>query len=308
MIKIAFVYRGYGPNNTNSLIDFQCASLNQTGIEIKTFPFKGGVKNYLRSIFELRKFVKKEGIDILHAHYSFSGFIAGLSFSKPVFCSLMGSDVLRAPKILRFITWLFYKMVWKVTVVKSQEMHKLFPKSHLIANGVDFTNFRPIPREEALKKTGFSASGLNIIFVAEDPSSSVKNLALVKEALQSLNNKDIKLQLVSGKSYTDLPYYYNAADLLVLTSLSEGSPNVIKEAMACNCPIVATDVGDIRQVMGNTAGCFITNFDAADVAAKIRLALDFKSRTNGRNDIQHLDSRIVAEKIIGIYKNILSVK
>jgi teichuronic acid biosynthesis glycosyltransferase TuaC len=64
----------------------------------------------------------------------------------------------------------------------------------------------------------------------------------------------------------------NAADLLLLTSLTEGSPQVIKEAMACNCPIVATDVGDIREIIGYTDGCYITTFKPSDVAVKIQAA------------------------------------
>jgi teichuronic acid biosynthesis glycosyltransferase TuaC len=91
-----------------------------------------------------------------------------------------------------------------------------------------------------------------------------------------------------------------------MASLSEGSPNVVKEAMACNCPIVATDVGDIRQVIEGTDGCYLTSFDAADVTRKLEAALALGKRTNGRERIAHLDSGAVAEKLVAVYQEAMS--
>jgi glycosyltransferase involved in cell wall biosynthesis len=102
-----------------------------------------------------------------------------------------------------------------------------------------------------------------------------------------------------------IPYYLNAADVLILTSLWEGSPNVIKEAMACNLPIVSTNVGDVKEVICNTEGCYITTFDAEDVAKKLEKAVQFGQRTNGRIKIAHLDDQVIARKIIGLYKEVL---
>ena len=96
-------------------------------------------------------------------------------------------------------------------------------------------------------------------------------------------------------------------ELVILTSLWEGSPNVIKEAMACNCPIVSTNVGDVRWVIGDTEGCYITSFDPEDVAEKIKLALEFGKRTNGRDRIIELglDSETIAKRLIDIYSKVL---
>ena len=99
----------------------------------------------------------------------------------------------------------------------------------------------------------------------------------------------------------------NASDIVVLTSLREGSPNVIKEAMACNCPVVATDVGDIAWLFGNEPGHFLSGFDPQDVATKLNMALEFSEeygRTSGRNRIIELglDSESVARRIVGVYE------
>ena len=100
----------------------------------------------------------------------------------------------------------------------------------------------------------------------------------------------------------------NASDVLLFTSLQEGSPNVIKEAMACNLPIVSVDVGDVREVIGRTKGCYVTSFDAFEIAEKLRLVLENGKRTNGRVSIRHLEINNIARKIIGIYLSVLKKK
>ena len=97
----------------------------------------------------------------------------------------------------------------------------------------------------------------------------------------------------------------NASNILLHTTLWEGSPNLIKEAMACNIPIVSTDVGDVKKVIGNTAGCFLTNFDDESVSKSILEAFNFHNRTNGRNDISHLEIEKVAYQIKDIYEEML---
>src|ERR1700754_2865509 len=88
-----------------------------------------------------------------------------------------------------------------------------------------------------------------------------KNFPLVQAAVQQPGMECVDLVCPYPVSHTDIPRYLNEAHVLVLPSFMEGSPNVIKEAMASNCPVVATDVGDVKWVLGNTQGCFIASFD-----------------------------------------------
>jgi teichuronic acid biosynthesis glycosyltransferase TuaC len=311
-IKILFIYRYYGSIYSNSVLEFQKQSLINNGLDIGSYCIeKGRIFNYLKYIWRFKKYLKKHNFEIIHAHYSFCGFIAGLASQKPVICSLMGSDLLLLGKIHLQIVRLFSKFVWKTTIVKTREMNKLLPKSLIIPNGIDTIHFKEIEKAFAMQRTGFNEGSKHILFLAQAPDSMVKNIGLTKQAINLLNDNEIDFHVVSGKSLNELPYYYNSADLLLITSISEGSSNVVKEAMACNCPIVSTDVGDVRWVIGDTEGCYICSFDPMDVAEKIKLALEFagtKGRTNGRLRIIELglDNKSIAEKIVEVYRKILN--
>lgn len=304
--KILFVYRGYGADLSNSVIDFQKKSLLDCGLQVESFAFSNsGISGYLKNILLLREFLKRYDFHLIHAHYSFSGFLSSLSSNIPVVCSLMGSDLLQQKGLIKFVTKLFSKLFWKATIVKSKPMQSQLKNSYLIPNGVDFENFRPIPKADALKETGFNPGKKNIIFVAQDPHSKVKNLELAKKAIELTGNEDIELHLIKNKKFDELPFYYNSADLILLTSLSEGSPNIIKEAMACNLPIVAVDVGDIRQVLDDTDGTYICPHDAKILADRINKSIEFSGKTNGREKIKHLDNMVIAEKINAVYQNVM---
>ena len=88
----------------------------------------------------------------------------------------------------------------------------------------------------------------------------------------------------------------------------EGSPQFVKEAMACNCPIVSVDVGDVKEVIDSVENCYLAPYDAKDIAEKLRIVLADGRRTNGRDKIlkMGLDSESVAKKIVEIYKSVLS--
>lgn len=306
-MKILFVYKGIGAELENPVVLRQHESLQRNGHSIYLFPLiSSGINGYIKEFFRLRKFVHTNHYNLIHAHYSYSAFISGLLLKQKVICSLMGSDVFSQPKPIRFTTWLFYRFIWKATITKSSEMQQIYPNSVLIPNGVDFDIFTPIDSSLNTLKTELNPKFKNILFIAVDPESKVKNLNLAKKAIKILSDKSIKLHILHEKTPQELNYYYNLADLLLLTSFSEGSPNVIKEAMACNLPIVSTDVGDVREVVGNTAGCYITSFEPGDVAEKIKKALEFGKKTNGRENIKHLDNKIIAEKIIRVYQQVIN--
>jgi glycosyltransferase involved in cell wall biosynthesis len=134
-----------------------------------------------------------------------------------------------------------------------------------------------------------------------------KRFDVAKAAVDRLSANDASVQLViaTEQPHSIIPHYMNACDVLVLTSDYEGSPTVIKEAMACNLPIVSVDVGDVAEVIAGTDGCYICQRTPDDVAAGLNLALGRKRRTNGRANIAHLSLDGIADRLIEEYESVL---
>lgn len=323
-MTILFVASGGEKEQPSPIIGNQANSIVGNTIDIKFFIIKGkGLKSYLKSVFSLRKELKKNKIDIIHAHYGLCGIVALLARRKEkLLVSFMGDDLLGSNKhkgevliLSKIAAWLniiLSSLLYNHSIVKSPDMLQKFKINRrvtLIPNGVDLERFKEIGKEESLRKTGFNPQKKHLIFVSK-PDRVEKNFTLANNSYKLLDNSQIELHIVSEVSNEKLPYYYNSADLLVMTSFHEGSSNAIKEAMACNCPIVSTDVGDVKWVLGNTDGCYIADYNPDDFANKILKALAFtseKERTRGRNRIIELglDSKSIAKRIIAVYQRII---
>ncbi len=306
-MKVLFVCSGNSQFGISPVIKSQGESLRNNGIEVEYFTFRGNfLGGYPAGIFKLRKYLKSHKFDIVHAHYSLSAFFATFAGARPLVVSLMGGTVLGGCLIRSFARFL-RKYRWKAVIVKSERTKNRIKITDalVVPNGVDFEKFKFIEKNTARKKVGFSEKK-HIIFVAADPNLKVKNYPLAAAAFKLLNSQDVELNIISGIDFNLVPFYMYAADVLLLTSLSEGSPNVIKEAMACNLPIVSTDAGDAAQIISNIDSCYIASYDPADVVDKLKKALNFAKPTNGRNNIKHLEINNVARKIIDIYNNVIN--
>ncbi len=315
-MKVLFVHSSNFSYGIEPFIKTQGESLKRKEIILDYHPVKGnGFKGYLKNIKDIKK--KAKEYDIIHAHYGLIGLLIKFTFvRKPIVLSLMGSDVNgfynysgkrnKRSYLFMFLTFLA-SISSNVLIVKSKSMLKTIPlkrKIKIIPNGVDFSLFKPVDKESCKRELGIDLEAKVILFLANQ-LKPVKNYTLAKNAVKKGKNDNLLFLNPYPIKQTEFVKYLNACDVFILTSFNEGSPNVIKEAMACNIPIVSTDVGDVKEIIGNTDGCFITSFDPDDVAQKIQLAVDFGERTTGRKDIKHLDTEIVAQKIIQIYKELL---
>jgi len=305
-MKVLFVSSGR-KGVVGDVVGNQGKSLEKEGIDLDYFIIKSGIWGYIGSVTKLRKVFLEGSYDLVHAHYSLSGYIAGLAGCKPLVVSLMGSDVYTSGfsrKIIRF----FIRNRWNSSIVKTRQMKECLgiESVHVIPNGVNIDKFKPIPREIAREHIGYKEDKKLILFIAVK-NREEKNIDLALEAVKHLNDKNIDFKHIYDAPNSEIPYYLNAADVLLLTSRREGSVNVVKEALACNCPVVATDVGDIAWLLKDLEGCYITTYYPLDVADKILAALYIGRLTNGRDRIVDLglDSHNVSTSIIRLYEKLV---
>ena len=305
-ITVLFVAKEGKTGSFKPVVQNQLSSLigNENRIRFISFPVRGkGIKSYFLSILPFLKLLKKEKPNLVHAHYSFSGILASLvALRTPVVVSLMGSDV-EARNISRLLILLFSKFIWKVTIVKSESLKKKMGLASLrvIPNGVDVHRFLPDSQEKCKDKLGWDNSKQQLLFLA-DPKRREKNFSLAQSAFKSLNNSKVELKVIYDVELSEIPIYLNAADVVLLSSLWEGSPNIIKEALSCNRPIVSTNVGDVSHLIEGVDGCFISQSNTNNFANKISQALEFQE-TNGRERIYDLgyDSNSISDLLKGLY-------
>jgi len=309
-MKILIVCSGNAPdvefNKNQAFIYDQIEAIKRVDPEIhfETFFIQGrGVIGYLKSRKRLISKIRRSHFHCLHAHFSFSALLANLQTRLPVVATFHGSDInFFKNRIISFIVELLSRRTIYVSTKLLNRAICVFPKkSTVISCGVDFDLFKPAHKLNARVKLRLSSDKTYILF-SSGFHIKVKNYSLAKKALEKLSRFNVELLELQGYSRKDVALLFSAVDVALMTSFSEGSPQFIKEAMACNCPVVATDVGDVREIFGNTEGCYLTSFDPQDVADKIEKALAYGKRTNGRKNIQHLDNAVIAEKVIQVYK------
>ena len=304
-MKVLFVCSGNKNDGPSDVVKNQYESLINIGIQVDIYTIRGkGILGYLKNIRPLRNKLKKENYDLIHAHYSLSGIIASLAEAKPLIVSLMGSDA-HIKGWLKKITLKFQKK-WDVTILKSKDMqeHLQLESFNILPNGVDTKRFCPIPKNEARNQLNLDLEDKLLVFIA-NPNREEKNFKLAQDAMNLVKTKNVKLIPVYNTPNEKIPLYLNAADMLVLSSKYEGSVNVVKEAMACNTPIVSTNVGDVQKNISGLQSCLISDNNPVDFAAKIYEVLLLAHRSNGRDRIfeLQLDSVSVANKLKEIYKN-----
>jgi glycosyltransferase involved in cell wall biosynthesis len=179
--------------------------------------------------------------------------------------------------------------------------------AHVIPSGLDLASFRLIPRDEARRHLGLPSDKRFVLF-GGNPACARKRYALAKDAVELLNRSlPAELIVAWGVPHADMPYYMNACDALVFTSMQEGSPNVVKEALACNLPVVSVAVGDVPARLQGVAACELCADERPEtVAAALERVLRSAQRSDGRETVAHLDEASLTAKVIGIYRSLLN--
>lgn len=281
----------------------QADSLVALGCDVEYFGICGkGIKGYYSNLKLLKAKIKNFKPDIIHAHYGLSGLLANMQRSVPVVTTYHGSDI-NVPKVLWFSKISMHLSAFNIFVSK-RTLDIAAPKKKfmLLPCGVNLDDLPTISKSDARKQLGIPLDHKFVLFAGAF-DNQVKNAPLAKEAMALIPG--VELMECKGYARSQVALLMNATDAFLMTSFTEGSPQVIKEAMAGGCPIVSVDVGDVAEVTSGIDGCYISRTrEPQELAVLLKQALNFSGKTNGRSRIiaRGLENRVVAEKLMGVYE------
>lgn len=310
-----------GVNVTSHFIKRQADFLAAAGVEVTVFPFKGRKNpfSYLKAWARLQANLRRERYDLVHAQFGQSGLLA-LPKQLPLVVTFRGSDLLgtvsdktrrhrKIGVVHQFLSRLVATHADAVIVVAEHMKGQLPPsiKSHVIPSGLDLQLFQPTEKQIARDRLGLPEDERLVLFVGRT-NHGRKRGWLAEQAVEILNRSlPTRLVVAWRVPHTDIPLFMSACDALVFTSMQEGSPNVVKEALACNLPIVSVPVGDVESRLKGVEGCELCNNDDPEtIAAALNRVLARGLRTNGRDTVLALDENIITEQVIDIYQAVLS--
>lgn len=196
-------------------------------------------------------------------------------------------------------------------ITKSKQLASKVPgavplrKIHVIPNGVDFSRFRPLDRRECQSCLGWNPDEFQVLFTG-NPESETKRFKNALRAVECARIHGIpaRLQLMRGVRHEDVPVWLNAADVLLLCSVHEGSPNIVKESLACECPVVSTDVGDVAERIEGIAGCYLCDRTVESLADGLGAVHRRSARLRCRGQIASISTEAIARRVESVYRDI----
>lgn len=303
-MKILVVKR---ENSCYPFVEEQVEALRAKGVKCEYYLIRGqGWLCYVRAVRGYLRKVRQYRPDIIHAHYGITGLFANFQRRVPVVTTYHGSDI-NNPSVRKISKLAIRLSAYNIFV--SQPLADLVgnPKfSQVLPNGVIDLFFNNLTKVEARKKLGLDFKEKIVLF-SSTYRWAVKNPELAKKAMTLV--PEARLIEFDGYTREQSAWLMRAADVCLMTSWTEGSPQFIKEAMASECPIVTTPVGDTKMVIGETEGCCFTSYEVEACAKQIKKALVYAAkydRTQGRQRILELqlDNNSIIDRLIEIYKAI----
>jgi teichuronic acid biosynthesis glycosyltransferase TuaC len=297
----------------------QAEFLRREGVEVDLFPFRGArdPRNYYVAWREVRRRLKHGRYDLVHAQFGQSG-ITALPKQVPLVVTYRGDDLegiigedgryAASGWLLRSVSRLVARQA-DAAIVVSDHMKRYLPGSvqaHVIPSGIDLELFRPEPRDALRTRLGLPLDQKLVLFVG-NPALARKRHSLAQAAVE-LVSQSMPVRLVVGweMPHREIAQLMNACDALILTSMQEGSPNSVKEALACNLPVVSVPVGDVALRLKGVMGCELCPDDRAEtLATALQRVLSRGERIDGRPAVAHLDEHLLTERLIGIYRSLL---
>ena len=315
------------PRHFAPFVEEQARALQQLGCDVVFFGVQGkGIWGYLRCLPTLMRAIQQHQPDLIHAHYGLSGLLANLQRRVPVITTYHGSDI-NVPAVRRFSKIAMRLSAHNIFVSQRNVILALSPNSlityrlkkryTLLPCGVNLPlSWCELQTQQVEQLTlnqwvqGKLNAGVKHVLFAGAFNNAVKDPELAKAAINELASEGVKVALIELKGFNRdqvNSLMYNC-DTLLMTSKTEGSPQVIKEAMACGCPIVSVDVGDVAERVEGVDGCYVVHTrEPKDIAEALQKALAFQGKTNGRQRIieMGLSNEQVAKRLMAIYKQLV---
>jgi teichuronic acid biosynthesis glycosyltransferase TuaC len=298
----------------------QAESLEALGAEIDVVPIRGYASSraYVSALAEVAA-LNRRRYDLVHAHYGLSGVVARAYARAPLVLSYLGTDLLgvlpesgvepryrsEARLYSRFSRWT------AATITQSEQMEGLLPpraraRNAVIAEGVDMSMFRPMDQADCRRELGWPADERVVLFVS-DPARPVKNYPLAERACRraAARQENLRLRVAADVTPDEVPVWMNASDALILTSRYEGGPSTVKEAMACELPVVSVPVGIVREALSGLPGLWIAPPEEEALADALVAALAAGRVPAARQAIEIMSLETVAQRVAAVYERVL---
>jgi glycosyltransferase involved in cell wall biosynthesis len=308
-----------GQPRTTHFIKRQADYLRAAGVDVDVFHFHSAKNpwNYAAAWLRVRPRLRSGRYDLVHAQFGQSGLLA-LPKRLPIVVTLRGSDILGIVGRNGRYRWVgrigqtMSRLVARhadAVVAVSGHMTAYLPRNvdaTILPSGLDFELFQPYDRDESRKRLGLAPDNRLVLFVG-NPAQARKRYDLARGAVELLNaTMPAELVVAWGVEHDDVPRYMSACDALVFTSMQEGSPNVVKEALACDLPVVSVPIGDVPLRLRGIDGCEVCADDRAEtIAGSLGRVLARGKRIAGRAAVQNLDERFITSQLIDVYRRVL---
>jgi glycosyltransferase involved in cell wall biosynthesis len=286
----------------------QADNLETIGVTVHRFflDSRTSPTGLLGDFFRLRREISAFKADVVHAHYgTMTAWLTTCAAPCPVVVTFHGSDLNPTPgnrlrvAVGHFLSHMAARRARGIICVSSELLGRLkFGRTRavVIPMGVDAGCFYPVPRDKARESLGWEHCDPVLLFNA-GRNCAVKRLDLAEAAYQEAKRDipNLRFEVLRGNIPPDLvPRYVNASDALIVTSDFEGSPTIVKEAMACGLPIVSVDVGDVVERLAEVVPSRIVARDGVALGRAVAEIITLGVRSNG----PVIATRDLAEQVI----------
>lgn len=323
-MRVLFVIPGSGLNNEQIFSRRQAVALREAGIEVEIFNIGvwRGIPHWLPEVRRLRAAVRLFNPDLVHAQFgTMTGVSALVVAPGRLIVTFRGSDVLAPPPwsartiVARVASQIVAPFALEIVCVSECVRRALrwpIGSQHVIPSGVDLKVFHRIDSDIARKAMGWGAEeAVVLVYVGQNPDG--KGLPLAEEAIRQVSAllPYVRLEILTGQIAPDrMPAVLSAADCLLVASRSEGSPDIVKEALACTLPVVSVGAGDIPEMLDGLPGCFLCDRTARALADGLLASLSRRARCEaGPERMATMYSPDVStRRLIEVYENALHQK